>query len=120
VPATGASAPRDDPRIRARGDRRAGASWHQRHHKLTDALGDPNSATVDRHYGDATVTKLRAVVAQIDEELVQAPPSATLRAAWEELVSMLALGPAPQTRECPKGVLAPDRDGSMLVSRGWM
>jgi hypothetical protein len=52
-------------------------------------------------YGDAAVAKLRAVVAQIDEELVQAPPSATLRAAWDDLVATLALGPAPQTRECP-------------------
>jgi len=52
-------------------------------------------------YGDAAVTKLRAVVAVIDQELVQAPPTPALRAAWDELVSVLALGPAPQTRECP-------------------
>jgi uncharacterized paraquat-inducible protein A len=52
-------------------------------------------------YGDAAVAKLRAVVAQIDEELVQGPASAALRAAWDDLVSTLALGPAPETRECP-------------------
>jgi hypothetical protein len=52
-------------------------------------------------YGDAAVAKLRAVVAVIDKELVQTPPPAVLRAAWDELVSVLALGPAPQTRECP-------------------
>jgi hypothetical protein len=52
-------------------------------------------------YGDAAVTKLRAVVAVIDQELVQVPPTPALRAAWDELVSVLALGPAPETRECP-------------------
>ena len=45
--------------------------------------------------------KLRAIVAAIEQELVQAPPTLTLRAAWEELLAVLALGPAPQTRECP-------------------
>ncbi|HTR51685.1 MAG TPA: hypothetical protein VMJ10_13310 [Kofleriaceae bacterium] len=52
-------------------------------------------------YGDAAVAKLRAVIAMIDQELVQAPPTPALRTAWDELVSVLALGPAPQTRECP-------------------
>jgi len=53
------------------------------------------------HYADAAVTKLRAIVAVIDEEIVQVPPTPALRAAWAELVEVLALGPAPQTRECP-------------------
>jgi len=52
-------------------------------------------------YGDAAVAKLRAVVAVIDHELVQAPPTPALRVAWDELVLVLALGPAPETRECP-------------------
>ena len=52
-------------------------------------------------YGEATVAKLRAIVALIDQELVQAPPTPALRAAWDELTSVLALGPAPQTRVCP-------------------
>ena len=52
-------------------------------------------------YGDAAVAKLRTIVAVIDQELVQAPPTAALRAAWDELMAVLALGPAPQTRECP-------------------
>jgi hypothetical protein len=52
-------------------------------------------------HGDAVVAKLRAIVAVIDQELVQAPPTPALRAAWDELISVLALGPAPQTRECP-------------------
>ena len=52
------------------------------------------------HHADAAVTKLRAIVAVIDREIVQVPTPA-LRAAWAELVEVLALGPAPQTRECP-------------------
>lgn len=53
------------------------------------------------HYTDAAVTKLRTIVAVIEQEIVQAPPTAALRAAWTELVEALAFGPAPQTRECP-------------------
>lgn len=53
------------------------------------------------NYSAAAVTKLRAIVAAIDQEIVQAPPTQALRAAWAELVDVLALGPAPQTRECP-------------------
>jgi hypothetical protein len=53
------------------------------------------------HYADAAVTKLRAIVAVIDQEIVQVPPTPALRAAWAELVEVLALGPAPETRECP-------------------
>jgi hypothetical protein len=52
-------------------------------------------------YSDKTVTKLRELVASIDQEIVQAPPTAALRSAWSELVGVLALGPAPLTRECP-------------------
>ena len=52
-------------------------------------------------YGDAALAKLRAIVASIEQELVRAPPTDSLRAAWAELVAALALGPAPQTRECP-------------------
>jgi hypothetical protein len=53
-------------------------------------------------YADAAVTKLRAIVAVIDEEIVRVPPTPALQAAWAELVGVLALGPAPQTRECPR------------------
>lgn len=67
-------------------------------------------------YADAAVAKLRAIVAVIDQEIVQAPPSPALRAAWAELVDVLALGPAPQTRECPAchgiGMRAASRCGS--------
>ena len=47
------------------------------------------------------MAKLRAAIARIDQEHVQAPPASALRAAWDEIVSVLALGPAPETRECP-------------------
>ena len=53
------------------------------------------------HYTDAAVTTLRTIVAVIEQEIVQVPPTPALRAAWTELVEALALGPAPQTRECP-------------------
>jgi hypothetical protein len=52
-------------------------------------------------YSDAAVAKLRAIVHAIDQEISNAPPTATLQAAWAELVGVLALGAAPQTRECP-------------------
>ena len=52
-------------------------------------------------YADAAVTRLREIVAAIDQEIVQVPPTPALRAAWTELVEVLALGPAPKTRECP-------------------
>lgn len=52
-------------------------------------------------YPEATATKLRAIVAAIDQEIVRVPPTPVLQAAWGELVDALALGPAPQTRECP-------------------
>lgn len=67
------------------------------------------------NYADAAVTKLRAIVAVIDQEIVQAPPTPALKAAWAELVEVLALGPAPQTRECPTchavGIRAASRCG---------
>jgi len=53
------------------------------------------------NYTDGAVTKLRSIVAIIDQEIVQVPPTPALRAAWAELVEVLALGPSPQTRECP-------------------
>jgi hypothetical protein len=53
------------------------------------------------NYSDASLTRLRGIVAVIDRELVQAPPTAALRAAWTELVEVLALGTAPKTRACP-------------------
>lgn len=53
------------------------------------------------NYTDGAVTKLRAIVAVIEREIIEVPPASPLRAAWAELVGVLALGPAPQTRECP-------------------
>jgi hypothetical protein len=52
-------------------------------------------------YADAAVTKLRAIVADIEQQLASAPPPPALQAAWSKLVEVLALGPAPETRECP-------------------
>jgi hypothetical protein len=59
-------------------------------------------------FGDAARRNLRALVVTIDREITQLPitadgnPAAVgLRASWTELVAVLALGPAPETRECP-------------------
>lgn len=52
-------------------------------------------------YSDETVAKLRVSVEVIEREIVQSPPAPAIRAAWTELVALLALGPAPETRECP-------------------
>lgn len=58
------------------------------------------------HYGDVATTQLRAIVAVIDREMLQTPPTQALRTAWAELVQVLALSPAAETRECPscKGI----------------
>jgi hypothetical protein len=62
-------------------------------------------------YSDATVSKLRTIVESIDRD---GPPAtdAALRAAWNELVQVLALGPAPLTRECPSCHAVGMRDAS--------
>jgi hypothetical protein len=65
--------------------------------------------------------RLRATVATIDGEMSRLPRSATtegtdgLTMSWAELVKLLALGPAPEVRECPVckhiGMLAATRCG---------
>jgi hypothetical protein len=59
---------------------------------------------------DAQAAVLRLVVGDIDREITAlfgpTPPegtraSATLRASWDRLVGVLALGPAPELRACP-------------------
>ena len=50
-------------------------------------------------YGDNALTQLRALVAVVDQEMLEVTPA--LRTAWAALVRALDLGPAPQTRECP-------------------
>ena len=52
-------------------------------------------------YTDAAVDRLRTLVSAIEQEMVKVSSSLPLRVAWEDLVSVLALGPVPQTRECP-------------------
>ena len=64
---------------------------------------------------------LRAIVAIIDREMSRIPSSAIteetegLIVSWAELVKLLALGPAPEVRECPvckgMGMLAATRCG---------
>lgn len=52
-------------------------------------------------YSDEAVAKLRVAVDVIGREIVQSPSTPAFHAAWTELVALLALGPAPETRECP-------------------
>ncbi len=70
------------------------------------------------HYSDAAVSKLREIVETIDRESVGS--SEPLRAALAELVKVLALGPAPQTRVCPTcggiGMRAASRCGNCWSS----
>jgi hypothetical protein len=71
-------------------------------------------------YGDAAVAKLRASISAIDRELAQVEPTAALRAAWDELTAVLALGPAPAVRVCPTchgiGMRAASRCGHCWAS----
>lgn len=52
-------------------------------------------------YSDEALAKLRAAVDVIGREIVQSPSTPAFQVAWTELVAILALGPAPETRECP-------------------
>jgi hypothetical protein len=52
-------------------------------------------------YSEEAVAKLRVVVDVIGREVVQSPSTPAFHAAWTELVKLLAIGPAPETRECP-------------------
>ncbi len=47
------------------------------------------------------MAKMRLVVDVIGREIVQSPSTPAFHAAWTDLVALLALGPTPETRECP-------------------
>lgn len=55
--------------------------------------------------GDAACDRLRTLVETIEGEITRLAPSGdanfALHASWSELVKVLALGPAPEMRECP-------------------
>jgi len=60
------------------------------------------------HTAEAWRANIRTLVAVVEGELSRLPPAADgneatqgLRASWTALVSGLALGAAPETRECP-------------------
>lgn len=56
-------------------------------------------------------SRLRAIVATLEQEFARLPkpataadgttPPDTMRVSWSELVAALALGPEPEVRECP-------------------
>jgi hypothetical protein len=71
-------------------------------------------------YSDQVMAKLRVAVAIIGREIVQSPSTPAFHAAWTELVALLALGAAPETRECPVchgiGMRAASRCGRCWVA----
>jgi hypothetical protein len=52
-------------------------------------------------YGDDALAHLRSLIAVVDREFATTAPSAELRVAWTKILEILALGPAPELRECP-------------------
>ena len=52
-------------------------------------------------YGDKSVATLRTLVTTIERQFATVPPPEELRAAWGELIQVLALGLAPAVRTCP-------------------
>jgi hypothetical protein len=52
-------------------------------------------------YGDRSVATLRSLVTAIERQFAIVPPPEELRAAWAEMVDVLALGPPPELRTCP-------------------
>lgn len=52
-------------------------------------------------YGDQSVATLRSLVAVIERQFAVVPLPEELRAAWAEMVDVLALGPPPELRTCP-------------------
>jgi hypothetical protein len=62
----------------------------------------------------------RAALLRVEEQLAMANCSAGLREAWTALVEALALGPAPELRDCPScgntGMRAATRCGSCWVA----
>jgi hypothetical protein len=52
-------------------------------------------------YGDRSVATLRTLVTAIERQFTVVPPPEELRAAWAEMVDVLALGPPPELRTCP-------------------
>jgi hypothetical protein len=52
-------------------------------------------------YSDEAVARMREAVDAIGREIAQSPSTPAFHTAWTDLVGILALGPAPETRECP-------------------
>jgi hypothetical protein len=63
---------------------------------------------------------LRPLMAKMELEMSALPADQALRSTWGELVAVLALGPEPQTRVCPRcggvGMRAASRCGNCWVT----
>ncbi len=53
-------------------------------------------------FNDKSLEAMRALVVVMDREIAHGAPTAELTAAWTQLVALLALGPAPELRSCPR------------------
>jgi hypothetical protein len=53
-------------------------------------------------FNDKSLDAMRALVVVMDREIALGAPTAQLRDAWARLVTVLALGPAPELRSCPR------------------
>jgi hypothetical protein len=70
--------------------------------------GSKKAIMANVSFGDSTRGNLRTAVAAVEREISRLPATGDtdaspdeLRALWSKLVKMLALGPAPETRQCP-------------------
>src|SRR4051812_21748822 len=66
------------------------------------------------------MVRVRAAVGEMDREMGTLPlPAQALQGAWSQLVTALALGPAPATRNCPRCGNSGMRDAT-LCGYCWM
>lgn len=67
-------------------------------------------------FNDKSLEAMRALVVVMDREIAQGAATSDLTEAWTKLVALLALGPAPELRACPRcrevGMRAASRCGS--------
>jgi hypothetical protein len=77
------------------------------HEASASTSGNNEALMANVSFGDAARDNLRTIVGVVDQEITRLPAGdgnqATdeLRASWTTLVKLLALGPVPETRECP-------------------
>jgi hypothetical protein len=53
-------------------------------------------------FSDADTARLRTLISDVDGELVRTSASEGLKGSWAEMMKILAVGPAPEVRTCPR------------------